>query len=216
MSQTLRVATYNVHGCVGMDRQRSETRIAEVIASMNADVVGLQEIDANRARSERVDQAATIAQQLGWEHVFHPAVRNEEELYGNAIMSRYPLKLRRVIELPGEGSWYCRERRVAIWAEAETDLAQVSIINTHLALSRAERHSQVAALLREITPNESLILLGDFNSLPSGRSVRLFRESLHDVRVVVGDPRMHRTFPTKLPSLALDHIFTSSALRPLS
>ena len=37
----LRVATYNVHGCVGMDRQRSEARIAEVIAQLSADIVGL-------------------------------------------------------------------------------------------------------------------------------------------------------------------------------
>ena len=58
----LRVATYNVRGCVGMDRQRSESRIAEVIASMSADVVGLQELDAKRKRSSGVDQAALIAE----------------------------------------------------------------------------------------------------------------------------------------------------------
>jgi len=41
----LRVATYNVHGCMGMDRQRSEERIAEVIAQMLVDVVAMQEVD---------------------------------------------------------------------------------------------------------------------------------------------------------------------------
>jgi endonuclease/exonuclease/phosphatase family metal-dependent hydrolase len=45
----LRVATYNVHGCVGMDRQRSEARIAEVIAQLSVDIVALQELDLSRS-----------------------------------------------------------------------------------------------------------------------------------------------------------------------
>jgi endonuclease/exonuclease/phosphatase family metal-dependent hydrolase len=216
MSETLRVATYNVHGCVGMDRQRSESRIAEVIASMNADVVGLQELDANRSRSARVDQAALIAQQLGWQRVFHPAVRDGDEQYGNAIISRFPLTLRRAIELPGHGSWYCRETRIALWSEAETPLGPVNVINTHFALGRAERRLQARALADELLPNERLILLGDFNSMPGSRSLGLLREVLRDARREVGESRLHRTYPTKLPAVAVDHIFASDALRAVS
>src|SRR3954451_4637606 len=156
MSDTLRVATYNVHGCDGLDRRCSESRIAEVIESMHADVVGLQELDFNRLRSAQVDQAALIAQQLGWKHIFHPAMRNADEQYGNAIISRFPLRLHRAIELPGEGSWYCRETRVAIWAAAETDLGLINIINTHLGLGRSERFTQARHLADEVAPNESL------------------------------------------------------------
>ncbi len=72
---TLRVATYNVHGCVGLAGQRSEARIAEVIASMSVDVVGLQELDMGRKRSAGVDQAGLIAQQLGWHHLFESAIQ---------------------------------------------------------------------------------------------------------------------------------------------
>jgi endonuclease/exonuclease/phosphatase family metal-dependent hydrolase len=213
---TLRVATYNVHGCVGIDRQRSEARVAEVIASMRVDLIGLQELDANRARSERIDQAAAIAHQLGWHHIFHPALRNAEEEYGNAIVSRFPLVRRRAIELPGEGSWYCRERRVAIWAEAETDAGGISIINTHFALGRVECFRQANFLAQELTPNEPLILLGDFNSLPGSRSVQLFGSVLRDARRELKSGRPHRTFPTRFPTMAVDHIFASAALRPLS
>src|SRR3712207_9538711 len=91
----LRVATYNVHGCVGIDGQRSESRIAEVIASMPADIVGLQELDLNRARSAGVNQSALIAQQLGWHYLFEPAMlHGQNEHYGNAIISRYPITRR--------------------------------------------------------------------------------------------------------------------------
>ncbi|HSH39379.1 MAG TPA: endonuclease/exonuclease/phosphatase family protein, partial [Chthoniobacterales bacterium] len=130
----LRVATYNVHGCVGMDRQRSESRIAEVIASLSADIVGLQELDQNRARSAAVDQAGAIAKQLGWHHFFHPAMRKAEELYGDAILSRYPIRVRHAMELPGKPPWYCRETRGITWTEAETPLGLLHIVNTHFGL----------------------------------------------------------------------------------
>src|SRR5689334_23274039 len=61
----LRLATYNVHGCLGMDRRRSELRIAEVIAEMSVDIVALQELDLGRRRSARADQTKMIAEQLG-------------------------------------------------------------------------------------------------------------------------------------------------------
>ncbi|MDQ6860588.1 MAG: endonuclease/exonuclease/phosphatase family protein [Verrucomicrobiota bacterium] len=216
MSETLRVATYNVHGCVGIDGQRSEARIAEVIASMNADVVGLQELDANRQRSAHVKQAELIGQQLGWHHIFEPAMQNADEQYGNAIISRFPLSSRRSIQLPGEGSWYCRETRIALWAEAVTQFGQVSIVNTHFALGRAERFRQAELLARELTADEPLILLGDFNSLPGSRSIKLLSRVLRNVRTELNSPRLHRTYPTRLPAIAVDHIFASPGLRPLS
>src|ERR1044071_2817339 len=95
----LRVATYNVHGCVGMDGQRSERRIAEVIANMSADIVGLQELDLGRARSAHADQAALIAEKLGWKYHFHPAMRSGDEQYGNAIVSRFPITLKCAAEI---------------------------------------------------------------------------------------------------------------------
>src|SRR4029078_1153837 len=104
----LRVATYNVHGCVGMDRRRSESRIAEGIASMSADIVGLQELDLGRSRSLHADQAGLIATQLGWKYHFHPAMRSGDEQYGNAIVSRFPIGLKRHAEEHGAGAWYWR------------------------------------------------------------------------------------------------------------
>jgi endonuclease/exonuclease/phosphatase family metal-dependent hydrolase len=214
---TLRVATYNVHGCVGMDRQRSESRVAEVIASMSADVVGLQELDSGRKRSAAIDQAAEIARQLGWKHVFHPAMRDGDEQYGNAIISRYPLTLKRAIELPGTGTWFCREQRVAIWTEAETNLGAVQIVNTHFGLGRNERIQQAnylasAELLGSVAADTPLVLLGDLNSVRSSPGYRILAKHLRDVRTLVGSGGAFRTFPTKFPSLGVDHIFLNAAL----
>jgi endonuclease/exonuclease/phosphatase family metal-dependent hydrolase len=218
-ARRLRVATYNVHGCVGMDRQRSERRVAEVIASMSADVVGLQELDLGRARSSHADQAALIAKELGWKYYFHPAMRIGDEQYGNAIVSRFPIVLKRAAEMPGAAPWYCREQRGAIWIQAETDLGPVHIINSHFGLGRSERSLQAKLLigptwLGSVPPEEPAILLGDFNSVRASRAYRLIEEHLRDVRTLITPSRAFRTFPTVFPSLAVDHIFVNAALAP--
>ena len=220
-TQKLRVATYNVHGCVGMDKQRSESRIADVIASLSADIVGLQELDQNRARSAAIDQAGVIAKQLGWHHYFHPAMRRAEELYGDAILSRYPIAVRQAVELPGNAPWYCRETRGITWAEAETPLGLVHIVNTHFGLGRRERILQARLLtsagwLGAVTSDMPVVVLGDFNSVPWSPAYRMIARELHDVRRLVASPVSMRTYPTKFPALAVDHIFITPALRALN
>ena len=215
----LRVATYNVHGCVGIDGQCSEPRIAEVIASMSADIVGLQEVDLGRARSAHTDQAAVIANQLGWAHHFHPAMRHGDGQYGNAIVSRFPIELQRAAELPGSAPWYCRQQRIAIWMRAETDLGLVHIITSHFGLGRRERTLQAQlligpTLLGTIPAGEPVILLGDLNSVRTSRAYRLITTQLRDVQKFVRPNRPFRTFPTRFPSLAVDHIFVNGGLQP--
>jgi endonuclease/exonuclease/phosphatase family metal-dependent hydrolase len=217
----LRVATYNVHGCVGMDRQRSEARIAEVIAQSSVDIVALQELDLSRRRSAGVDQTGMIAEQLGWHSHFHPAMRRDDEHYGNAVLSRYPLTFRRAAELPGTAPFFCRENRATIEMDVETNLGTVHIINTHLGLGWRERLLQAqlftsAEWHAAIAGDAPLILLGDFNSLPGSRPYRALTRYLRDVRELVRATRPIRTFPTWFPALAVDHIFVNAALQPLS
>ena len=165
----LRVATYNVHGCIGMDRRRSELRIAEVIGETSADIVALQELDLGRRRSAGVDQTRMIADRLGYHSYFHPALQREGEHYGNAILSRYPLTFRRGVKLPGKPPFFCRENRAAVEVEIESNLGKLHIINTHLGLGRRERFLQAqlfssAEWLAATVTNIPVILLGDFNS----------------------------------------------------
>ena len=42
--KTLRVATYNIHRCRGLDGRTSAARIANVIRTVDADIVALQEV----------------------------------------------------------------------------------------------------------------------------------------------------------------------------
>ncbi len=224
MSETsasiIRVATYNVHGCLGTDGQRSEGRIAEVIAGLEVDIVGLQELDLSRKRSGGVDQAGIIAKRLGWHGHFHAALRRGDEHYGHAILSRHPLTLRRAICLPGIAPFFCREERAAVGTDVATDAGVIQVINTHLGLGRRERRLQAELLasadwLDDDSGGAPLILLGDFNSLPGSRPHRTLSRRLRDVREMVRSPHSLRTFPTSFPVFAVDHIFVNATLRPL-
>lgn len=217
----LRVATYNVHGCMGMDWQRSETRIAEVIAEMSVDIVALQELDLGRRRSAGANQTKMIAEQLGLYSHFHPAMRRDDEHYGNAIISRYELNVRRAVELPGKPPFFCRENRAVIEADIETNFGKVRVINTHLGLGWRERFVQAQLLTSgewrlAIADDIPVILLGDFNSLRGSRPYRTLSRHLHDVRELIPATGPIPTFPTRFPMLAVDHIFVNRAVKPLS
>jgi endonuclease/exonuclease/phosphatase family metal-dependent hydrolase len=204
-----------------MDRQRSETRIAQVIAEMSVDVVALQELDLGRRRSASADQTKIIAEQLGWYSHFYPAMRQDDEQYGNAILSRYELTFRRAIELPGTPPFFCRENRAAIEVNVETDLGKIHIINTHLGLGWRERVVQTqlftsAEWRAAIDADTPLILLGDFNSLPGSRPYLTLNRRLRDVRELIRATEPIRTFPTRFPVLAVDHIFINRAVEPRS
>jgi endonuclease/exonuclease/phosphatase family metal-dependent hydrolase len=103
----------------------------------------------------------------------------------------------------------------------ETNLGKIHIINTHLGLGWRERFVQAQlftstewrAAIAGVTP---LILLGDFNSLRGSRPYRTLNRHLHDVRELIRAPEPIRTFPTRFPVLAVDHIFVNRAVRPLS
>ncbi|MDZ4053879.1 MAG: EEP domain-containing protein, partial [Phenylobacterium sp.] len=141
-----RIITYNVHRCVGTDRRLDVGRIADVIASLEPDIVALQELDVGRIRTGNVDQAHEIAQRLKMAVHFHPAMMVEEELYGDAILTAYPEQMVQVGPLPGYGRIPQLEPRGALWIAVEIDGKSVQIINTHLGLVPREQQIQAACL----------------------------------------------------------------------
>ena len=211
---SLRVMTYNVHSCIGLDGKIDIERIARVIALANPDVVVLQELDVGRDRTQGLDQAGLIARYLEMEFHFHPAMHLEEEKYGDAILSHLPLKLVKAGALPGLTDKPKLEPRGAIWAKVELHGQQINIINTHLGLQPRERLAQIDALLAADWlghPDCSgpVIFCGDLNAQPGSEVCRRLGQKLTDAQTLLEGHRPRGTFPSRFAAIRIDHIYVS-------
>lgn len=213
---SIRIITYNVHSCVGIDGSLSPSRIARALAEYAPDIVALQELDVGRARSEHEDQAHTIAEKLSMHLHFHPAMHIEEERYGDAILTRYPMKVRRSEALPGLSERVGIEPRGALWVEVQVGGHQLQIITTHLGLTRQERKIQGEALLEWIDEAEKfgpVLLCGDFNAFPNSELYNLLNARLSDVEGKLAEKRPSKTWPSSYPCFRIDYIFAGEEFR---
>src|SRR5262245_40523123 len=87
----LRVVSWNVHGCVGIDGKFSPERIAEGLATLAPDVALLQEVGDSRGRHPPIDQAAHVAGALGLNCAVGITMPREPYGYGNCSLSRWPI-----------------------------------------------------------------------------------------------------------------------------
>ncbi|QIB67759.1 oxidoreductase [Kineobactrum salinum] len=212
-SRQLRIVTYNVHSCIGMDGKLSARRIARVIARTQPDIVALQELDVGRSRSGHENQAQVIAHYLTMEHHFHPVIHVENEQYGDAILSHLPMRLVKAACLPpvpGPGSR--REPRGAVWVAVEVMGTEIQVINTHLGLWPGERLRQVQELLGRNWLGHPdcqgpVILCGDFNATPGSAVCRMLRARLDDAQIELASHRPRNTFSSNIPAARIDHIF---------
>ena len=165
----LRIATYNIHRCVGCDGVEDPERIAAVLRDINADVVALQEVAFNALGPNNI--LADLARSMDAQAVAGPTLLEKKGHYGNAVLSRIaPDKVDRLdISVPG------REPRGAISIKLRLNGSNVRIVTTHLGLRPAERRYQMGRLLPLLEDPEVAMttLLGDFNEwLSWGRPLR--------------------------------------------
>ena len=201
----LRVMTYNIRGARGSDNRIDLDRIAGVIAPFGADIVALQEVDVNRARSGRIDQAHQLGQRLGMTVQFGPTVESGTERYGIATLTRLPILASRQLRLPRRE---LREPRCALVTRLDWRGTELDMINTHLSTQMSERGEQLAALLAALGADHApeTILAGDFNCTPWSRP---FRQLCGDLRSVASP----RSWPAQLPVVPIDHILVRGRLR---
>lgn len=211
-----RLLTYNVHRCVGSDRRLDVDRIVAVIGEHEPDIVCLQELDVGRARTGGVDQAQAIAAGLAMTSRFHPAMRVEAELYGDAILTPHPERLIRADSLPSVRGVPGLEPRGAIWSEIQIGGTMLNVFNTHLGLVPREQRLQAAALagagwLGGCTG--PTLLAGDFNATSITRPYQTLCRRLQDCQRQLALKPSVKTFPSAFPAIRIDHCFVSPEIR---
>ena len=198
MSFRIRVASYNIHKCKGLDQRTNPERIAKVIRELNADVVAIQEIlDVREGRPE-FDQARCIVAELGsYRECFGENRTLHGGRYGNMTVSRFPVQVCRNYDL----SWRHRERRGCL----RTDLLLPGNTLLHLfnVQARMLLSDDMLSHKRWAGPR---IVVGDFNEWTRGLASRLMGEAFEAAKAKTL-LRHGRTYPGVFPVLHLDHFY---------
>jgi len=207
-----RLMSYNIHSCIGTDRHISHRRIAKVIARYSPDFVALQEVDFMKKRSDKIDQAKLIAEDLNMEYFYQPSLEKDGERYGIAFLTHFPFEKIKAEILPGLQHKRKIEPRSAIWMKVDLQRKQLNIISTHLGLRTKERRIQFHALMGdnwlEQIENEPVTICGDFNTMPWCRLYKKFNKQYPDVQKKTPG-KLYKTFPSRWPLVRIDHVFTN-------
>jgi endonuclease/exonuclease/phosphatase family metal-dependent hydrolase len=206
---SIKLATWNIHACVGIDRQYEPGRVAAVLRGIDADITCLQEVAGRRRIGRHADQWSYLAEATGREIVRPTAARagrgERRPRIGNAILTRYPVLAARTIDLSLPGL----AQRSALDAEFLVGGRLLRVIATHLGLSALERRVQASRLLAALAePGDSgrrapdaVLVMGDLNEW-RGRA-----GAIGTLDRCLGTSAAPRTFPSWLPVLALDRIY---------
>ena len=199
MREAAVIASYNVHGGIGIDRRFAPDRIANVLNEIDADIVALQEI----ASCSGADFLQCLRDATGMHAIAGPTMRRAESEFGNGLLTRFPVVSVDHLRLDVRG----REPRAAIDAVLGYPGAPLRVIVTHLGLKPSERREQVMRLLDRVRDGKAMptVLIGDLNEwFLRGRPLRWLHEHF-------GESPVRATYPSLLPLLALDRIWTAPA-----
>jgi len=202
-SQAVRLTatSYNIHSCEGLDLRLKCDRIAAILSRTHADVIGLQEV--------RAGQEQEIARVLGFHVVFARADHVGGYEFGNAILSRFPIRRSDIypIGVPHHEQRMCLHAEIA-WPD---DSSAIHVFSAHLGQNEKERRQQAERLAStSILENPSFhdaprILLGDFNEKSRNGIVN---QTLASFQCATG-----RSWTAFLPIVYLDRVYISSDLK---
>ncbi len=199
----LRVATYNVHACVGTDGRLDPNRVASVIAELDADIVALQEFTYPVSVALETRTPVVLSTLDRYQCALGPTRQTVAHCFGNALFTRLPIVDIFRIDISIER----REPRGALAATIEVGDLHLHVLAAHLGLRVRERRYQVRQILAYLdsVARTPLIVLGDFNDWLPGRSV------VHILDRRLGRPPRPASFPVAWPVVALDRIWVHPA-----
>lgn len=196
----IRVLTWNVHSCIGGDGRLDPQRVRDCIAAIDPDIAALQEVDSRRDRRDGFD---LLGDCLGAHRAAVRTLRTPDGDYGHMLLSRHEM----TAWVHHDMSFRKREPRSLIEARVELESGSISVLATHLGLSRRERRFQ-AGLLAGLAAADNLptVIVGDFNE-PSG-----FGAATRRLRADFESAGRRATFPARWPLFPLDRIWFEPSL----
>lgn len=203
MARAVRIASYNIHRCIGCDGQHKPQRVARVLQMLNADIIALQEVGFETDKEHNVLQY--LGKSIDAQIIEGVTLLDERGHYGNAVLSRLPID---TIKLHDISVSQCEPRGV-IELQLNINDQWLQLLATHLGLRHAERRSQVDYLLELLSGSRAdiQVLMGDLNQWWCGSASRRRLQKYFSS----GEDKPHqcsapRTFPARWPLFSLDRI----------
>lgn len=198
----LRLVSYNIRGCRGLDDRRDIARVAAVIKEAAPDIVCLQEVHQRLPWSGFTDQPRRLAKLIGMRVVFHRTINMGIAGYGIAIATRLPIGRIRRRRLPGRG-----EPRGCLEVALQTPGGVVTVVCTHLGLTAEARLLQSTRIAERCSAIDGpLLLAGDFNERPDGPALGPI---IGGARLCDAAPCGLPTYPADAPRARIDYVFHS-------
>ena len=193
--------------------------LADVIVEGGAVICGLNEVDVNAKRSQWTHAPFQIAERLRlltgeryyWAYApaMHGFSGGGASQYGNALVSKYPIKTAKVLSVDGGVG---KELRSILVATVDVEGKMLTVIVTHIGFGREDVDQMLKMLKAEIDASEHpVILMGDFNLGADQAEYDIIASWLKDS---AADPFLPKTFPSNKPRGKIDFIFASPELNP--
>lgn len=203
-----RLISYNIHSGVGRDGLQDYHRIGQFLAAQSADFVLLQEMDTRSEERDVNEDIRAICADGKFMLIPAPTQNTDDGWYGNAILTRHPVIHRQQYDI----SFEKREPRTLQQVVVAIGDYQISLLNAHLGLNKAERIYQVNKINQIIRSEKPcfempLCLGGDMNEW--WIKSRLFKT----LNQQLTEQPTGRSFPSNIPLLKLDRLWTSPGLK---
>ena len=191
---------------------------ANTIRSLDVDLCGLNEVRNQWGEEGFCNQAEVIARELGWHYYFAKAINIPGGEYGNALVSRYPIRAVRLVPIettPEERDPALRyENRILLIADVEVEDKLLTVMVTHFGLRPQEKVKAVAVTTAAFGESASpTVFMGDLNIKPDSNEYAALSAVMLDT---LPDPTgEHPTFAHQKPMAKIDYIFTNSLCKTL-
>jgi endonuclease/exonuclease/phosphatase family metal-dependent hydrolase len=207
--------SYNLHFGFDVAGWSDLEATARAIEATGAEVVGLQEVSRGWYVNGSTDMLAWLQRRLRMPHARFAGA--SDPIWGNAVLSRYPIVAGQVLRLPREG---VPLRRSALRVEVDLGAGRrLRVVVTHLhhlegPAGARVRLAQVPRLLEAVAGRPATVLMGDLNAEPGSAEVALLRRAgLTDAFTAGGGgPADELTWPSDRPDRRIDYIWLSGDL----
>ena len=208
-NNSLTVMSFNTQHCLNYVERKIDFEImARAIRECDADIVGLNEMRDLGQHPEYTAQVEKLAQLTGMCYFYFAKATEfvNSGPYGNAILSRIPIKRAESIIIPDPSTkayngYY--ETRCVLKAELE---GGVTVLVSHFGLNPDEQENAVKTVMDNLT-EKKCILMGDFNVTPHASVIDPIRAKMTDTADVFDVPKL--SFPSDNPDRKIDYIFVS-------